>query len=83
MGGQAGRDPQYPGKADPSQGGDPDRAEALSGENRALLLQKEPEWKKRLKKAPEYYKMEQVKKKDMCYLKVQFKEDYNGFSRRF
>ena len=38
---------------------------------------------KRLKKVPEYYNMEQVKKNDLCYLKVQFKEDYNGFSRRF
>ena len=35
---EAGRDPQYPGKADPSQGGDPDRAEAASGVDRPAFL---------------------------------------------
>ena len=38
VGGQAGRDPQHPGKADPSQGGDPDRAEAASGADRPAFL---------------------------------------------
>ena len=40
VGGKTDRNPQYSGQAHVSQGGDPDRFEALSGADRAVFLQK-------------------------------------------
>ena len=48
----------------------------VSGAARTAFLQEEPAGrKKRLKKGLEYYKMEQVKRNDMCGVNAQFKED--------